>query len=261
MKVWLGLAAYVWLVLVYAFVIGPAAVIIFGSFNSATSFPSPFESLTTRWYATILGHEEFIAAMRTSGLVATLAALVATVVALPAAYAFVRNPLPGKNALSTFFLSPLIVPQIVIGLAMLQLLSLLGFELGLGGLVVVHAVYVMPFAFRLAVTSLTRFDFALEEAARSLGASRLRALWHVTLPLVRTGVLAGFVFAFILSFVNLPLSLFLTSPRTTTLPIQMFAYMESRIDPLVAAVGSAVILAAVAVTLVLERVFKLRLLV
>jgi len=119
---------------------------------------------------------------------------------------------------------------------------------------------VMPFTLRLVMTGLARFDFGLEEAALSLGAGRLRAVRYVTLPLVRTALIAGFVFAFILSFVNLPLSLFLTNPSTATLPIVMFAYMESRIDPLVAAVASMVVVAAVAITVTVERAFRLRLL-
>jgi putative spermidine/putrescine transport system permease protein len=143
---------------------------------------------------------------------------------------------------------------------MLQLIELAGLRIGLGGLVLVHAVYVMPFALRLTLTGLARFDFMLEDAARSLGASRWQTLWHVTLPVIRPALVSGFVFAFILSFVNLPVSLFLTSPQTATLPIVMFAYMESRIDPLVTAVSSLVLFVAVGVTLALERVFKLRLL-
>ncbi|MEJ0068207.1 MAG: ABC transporter permease subunit [Pseudomonadota bacterium] len=116
----------------------------------------------------------------------------------------------------------------------------------------------MPFTVRLALTGLARFDFALTEAAKSLGASRLRTLWHVTLPLIRTSLIAGFTFAFILSFVDLPLSLFLTTPHTATLPIAVFAYIESRLDPLVTAVATLVLFAAVALTLTLERVFRLR---
>jgi putative spermidine/putrescine transport system permease protein len=141
---------------------------------------------------------------------------------------------------------------------MLQLLSLAHIELGLSGLIAVHAVYVMPFTVRLALTGLAHFNFALIEAAKSLGAGRLRTVWHVTLPLIRTSVIAGFTFAFILSFVDLPLSLFLTTPRTATLPIQVFGYMESRLDPLVAAVGALVLVAAIGLTLTLERVFRLR---
>ena len=246
--------------LVYLFVGGPMLIIIVDSLNSATSFPSPFETVTLRWYLAALRHDEFLTAMRISAVAAALAATIATVLGFLAAYALVRHPLPGKNAIATFLLGPILVPQIVIGLAMLQLLALLDVQLTLAGLVAVHTVYVMPFTLRLVMTGLARFDFGLEEAAHSLGAGRLRTLRHVTLPLVRTALIAGFVFAFILSFVNLPLSLFLTNPRTATLPIVMFAYMESRIDPLVAAVASMIVVAAVAITVTAERVFRLRLL-
>ena len=248
------------LALVYLFILGPAVVIVVDSFNSATSFPSPFESATLKWYRQMLAHEEFLASIRISAVVALLSALIATVLAVFAAYALVRHPLRGKDAMSTFLMGPLLVPQIVIGLAMLQLIGLLGLRIGLAGLVLVHAVYIMPFALRLVIASLTRFDFTLEEAAQSLGAGRLRTLWHVTLPLIRPGLASGFIFAFILSFVNLPVSLFLTSPTTATLPIVMFAYMESRIDPLIAAVASAVLIVTVIATFLLERVFRVRLL-
>ena len=249
----------IYLTLVYLFIAGPAAMIVVDSFNSATSFPSPFESVTLRWYLAIWAHDEFLRAMRISTIVALAAAAIATGLALPAAYALVRHKLRGGNVLATLFVGPLLVPQIVLGLAMLQLLGIVGVDLGLGGLIAVHAVYVMPFTVRLVMTSLARFDFTLEDAARTLGAGRLATLRRVTLPLIRTGVIAGFTFAFILSFVNLPLSLFLTTPRTATLPIEMFAYMESRIDPLVAAIGALVLIAAVAFTVTLERVFRLRL--
>lgn len=254
------IAARVFLGIVYVFVIGPAVVIIVDSFNAATSFPSPFEGATLRWYVGLLRHDEFVASMRVSAIVATLAAAIATLLGLSAGYALIRHPPRGADAVATFMMGPLFVPQIVIGLAMLQLLGLFRVQLTLAGLVAVHTVYVMPFTLRLVMTALARFDFELEEAAHSLGAGRLATLRHVTLPLIHTGLVAGFVFAFILSFVNLPLSIFLTNPQTATLPIVMFAYMESRIDPLVAAVSSVVVIAAVAVTFTLERVFKLRLL-
>jgi putative spermidine/putrescine transport system permease protein len=248
------------LVLVYLFVLGPVLIVIYDSFNSATSFPGPFESVTLEWYRALFRHDEFLASIRVSALIAALAAGISTVLGFFAAYALVRYPLPGKNAIQTFLLGPLLVPQIVIGLAMLQLLSLAGLQITLSGLVVVHAVYVMPFTVRLVMTGLARFDFRLEDAARSLGAGAARTLWYVTLPLTRGALIAGFLFAFILSFVNLPLSLFLTNPGSETLPVTMFAYMESRIDPVVAAVASLIVLAAASITILLERGFRLRLL-
>ena len=257
-----GLRVAAWGVLgvAYVYVLAPAAVIVVDSFNSATSFPAPFESFTLRWYAAMLHHDEFMASMRASMALAALAALAASACGILAAYALIRYPVPWRDAISTFLLGPILVPQILIGLAILQLMGLSGIKVGYGGLLAAHTVYVLPFVLRLAMTSLARFDFTLEEAARSLGASRLQTFRCVTLPIIRPGVTAGFVFAFILSFVNLPVSLFLTSPQTATLPIVMFSYMEARIDPLVAAVASAVLIGAILITLTLERVFKLRLL-
>ena len=260
MRAGVRLAAWAMLGLTYLYVLAPAAVIVVDSFNSATSFPAPFESFTLKWYAGMLAREEFTASIRSSAGLAAVSALVASVCGVLAAYALVRYPVRWKSALETFLLGPILVPQIVIGLAILQLISIARLQVTYAGLVAAHTVYVLPFVLRLAMTSLARFDFALEDAARSLGAGRLQTFWHVTLPIIRPGVTSGFVFAFILSFVNLPVSLFLTSPQTATLPIVMFSYMEARIDPLIAAVASTVLIGAVAATFVVEKVFRVRLL-
>ena len=254
-------ASYVFLFLVYLYVLGPALVVILGSFNSATSFPSPFESFTLRWYAQLLQHREFVRSMEVSVVVAAAAAAVATLLGGPAAFAFVRRRFRFQDALAAFFMAPLVIPQIVLGLAMLQLLSVLRVPITTLGLILIHAVFVMPYVLRAIITSLTHFDWRLEEAAMSLGASRLRTLWHVTLPLTRAGLTAGFVLAFIMSFVNVPLSLFLATPASTTLPVRVFAYMESRLDPLVAAVGAFLVLVVFATSFLLEKVLRLRLLV
>ncbi|HWF40360.1 MAG TPA: ABC transporter permease [Candidatus Acidoferrales bacterium] len=253
-------AGWCFLAVLYLFLLAPAVMVVVDSFNSATSFPGPFESATLHWYGALFQHDEFLTAMRVSSFVAAAAAGLATCVSFFAAYALVRYSFRGKNALQAFLLGPLFVPQIVIGLAMLQMLSLLRLQIALSALIVVHTVYVMPFTLRLIMTALARFDFNLEDAAHSLGAGALETLWHVTLPLARTGIVAGFVFAFILSFVNLPLSLFLTNSRTATLPVVMFSYMESRIDPLVAAAATLMVAGAISFTMLLERVFRFRLL-
>jgi putative spermidine/putrescine transport system permease protein len=246
--------------LVYVYVLGPALVVVVASFNSATSFPSPFEAFTLRWYVQLFRHREFVQSMQVSLVVAGAAASIATLLGGPAAFVFVRSRFQGRHAFMALFTAPLVVPQIVLGLAMLQFLSVLKLPITMVGLVLIHAVFVLPYTLRAMVTSLTHFDRTLEEAATSLGASRIRTLWHVTLPLTRTGFTVGFVLAFVVSFVNVPLSLFLASPGSTTLPIRLFAYIESRLDPLVAAVGAFLILVAFATTLFVDRVLRLRLL-
>lgn len=255
------LVSYLFLALVYLYVLGPALVVVLGSFSSATSFPSPFESFTLRWYSQLLQRQEFVRSMEVSAIVAVAAASIATFLGGPAAFAFVRQRFRFQESLAAFFMTPLIIPQIALGLAMLQLLSALRIPITTLGLILIHAVFVMPYVLRAMITSLTHFDWRLEEAAMSLGASRVRTLWHVTLPLTRAGLTAGFVLAFIMSFVNVPLSLFLATPASTTLPVRVFAYMESRLDPLVAAVGAFLVLVVFATSIFLEKVLRLRLLV
>lgn len=259
MTIFVRWACRAYLLLIYVFLLGPLALIMTASFNSATSFPSGFEGFTLHWYAAILDHDEFLAAARTSMVVAALAAAIATLVSFLAAYAMARRKGPENSLVTTALSVPLLVPQIVMSLAVLQFAAAIGVGASLSGLVAVHAVYVMPFALRLILTGLARFDFGLEEAASSLGAG-WRVRWRrVTLPLIRPSLVAGFTFCFILSFVNLPLSLFITNAKTATLPIVMFAYIESRIDPMIAAVSTVIVVLAATATLLLESVLRVRL--
>jgi putative spermidine/putrescine transport system permease protein len=252
-------AGGLYLAALYAFIIAPLVIVSITSINTATSFPAPFEGVTLKWYRAILAHPEFINATWTSALVAAVSAAIGTAAAFLAAYAMRRNAKRESVLLSTMLASPILVPQIVISLAMLQFAALFGIGSGLWGLVGVHTVYALPFALRLVMTGLVRFDFSLEDASLGLGAGRLATWRHVTLPLLRPNLVAGFTFCFILSFVNLPISLFLTDARTTTLPLVMFAYIEARIDPMLAAVATSVVVAAAVVTIILERWLRIRL--
>lgn len=249
-----------YLALIYLFVVGPMAIIVIDSFNVSPAVGSAWEGFTLRWYMKLADHETFLNGMQISLIVAFVAATVASALGLSAGYALNRFALRGRDWIGTYLMGPLFVPQIVIGLTTLQIFSQLGIKLTVWTSVAAHVVYVMPFTLRLILPAFHSFDFNLEDAAKSLGAGRLRTWWHVILPLIRTGLLAGFVFAFILSFANLPLSMFITGPQTATLPVVMFTYMESRLDPLVTAVSSVVVIVSVGATLVLERVFHLRLL-
>jgi putative spermidine/putrescine transport system permease protein len=257
MSGWRG-AGKALLALIYLFIAAPALLVLVASFNAAPGFPAPLEALTLHWYADILDHEEFLSGIINSTVVGAAAAVLSAGLAVPAAYALIRYRPRHGDTIATLFLGPLLVPQIVIGLAALQMANLFGLAVGFTGLIAVHVVFVFPFVFRLTLTGLARFDFAQEEAAASLGAGRWHTWWHITLPQIRAGLVAGLTFAFVMSFANLPLSLFLTNPDTATLPIQMFGYMETRLDPMLAAVGTFILAGAVVVTLMLERVFHLR---
>jgi putative spermidine/putrescine transport system permease protein len=249
----------VYLGLVYAFILGPMVVVIVSSFNSASAFPSPFESFSLRWYSSLVRHDEFMESMWVSTRVAVLAATMATLLGIPLSFFLVRAQFRGKGAINAFFLSPLVIPHVALSIALLQMFSLIGVRLGQFTLVLAHTVIIMPFVIRAVMASLHFVNPAMEESAMNLGANRLQTFLYVTLPLIRAGVTAGFVLAFIISFINVPLSLFLTTPGTTTLPIRVFSYMQSRLDPLVAAVGSLTIFGVTIVAIFLERVLKVRL--
>lgn len=251
--------AVLYLGLVYLFILGPMVVVIISSFNSATAFPSAFESASLRWYETLLRHDEFMKSMWVSARVAFTAAALATLLAIPLSFYLVRANFRGKEAVNAFFLSPLIIPHVALSIALLQMFSLIGVRLGQLTLVLAHGVLILPFVLRAVMASLNFVDRSLEESAMNLGANPLQTFFHITLPLIRAGVTAGFVLAFIISFINVPLSLFLTTPGTTTLPIRVFSYMQSRLDPLVAAVGTLTVLGVTVVAVFLEKVLKVRL--
>jgi len=252
-------AGWAYLTAVYVFVIGPLVFVAAESFNSARAFPAAFAGVTFHWYRAILAHPDFFSAAWTSTLIAAISSTVATAAAFTAGYALRRRGGQESALLSTLLASPLLVPQIVISLAMLQFAGLFGLGAGLLSLVAVHTIHGLPFALRLVLTGFARFNFSLEDASFSLGAGRLTTWREVTLPLLRPNLIAGFTFCFILSFVNLPISLFLTDAQTTTLPLVMFAYIESRIDPMLAAVATVVVVVAGIATLILERYLKIRL--
>jgi putative spermidine/putrescine transport system permease protein len=258
MKRLIASAGWTYLAATYLFIIGPVLFIAAISFNAASSFPAPFQGLTARWYAAILAHPQFISAAWSSALIAAISAVVATAAAFLAAYAMRRRSRRESVLLGTLLASPILVPQIVISLAFLQFAGLFGLGTGLFSLIAVHTVHSLPFALRLVLTGLTRFDFSLEDASLSLGGGRLATWREITLPLLRPNLVAGFTFCFILSFVNLPISLFLTDSQTTTLPLVMFAYIEARIDPMLAAIATIIVVVACLATLILERVLKIR---
>ncbi|HEY0182964.1 MAG TPA: ABC transporter permease [Rhodopila sp.] len=253
------MAGRVYLALLMLFLLGPAVLVTVDSFNAASSFPSPFEGLTLRWYAALGQHSEFLWAAWTSMKLALSAASAASVAGFLASAALARGRLRGRTVIGAAMMAPLLIPELILGLAILQVAGLARLPLGLPVLIAAHTVFVLPLTIRLALAGFSRLDGSLEEAARSLGSSQAQVIWHVMLPLLRPNLLAGFVIAAVLSFVNLPLSMFLTTAQTATLPVIAFAYMESRIDPMIAAVATLVMAGAALIAVSTSRLLRVRL--
>jgi putative spermidine/putrescine transport system permease protein len=242
----------------YAFLLAPLIVVVIVSFNwePATVFPPPRWSV--RWYAHVFTVELFVRGAMTSAWLAVAATLVSTPIALAASIALVRGYVPGRHALEAFLLAPLVVPGVVVGIALLASFATVGLRDAPLRLLAAHVLITLPYSVRTIVASLARLDTAMEEAAMTLGASPGRTFWHVTLPLIRPGVAAGMIFSFIISFDNVPVSLFLTDARTPTLPLAMMSYLEYNFDPSVAAISAMLIGVSVGASVVLERVFGLK---
>jgi putative spermidine/putrescine transport system permease protein len=221
----------------------------------------PPRGYTLAWYPAIVPN--FGRSVLTSLQLGAAAVVGSLILGIPAGIGLARHRFRGRGAIATLLLAPLTMPGIALGLAIYVALVAIDEQLGsavtgsMTGLVLAHVMITTPWVVRLCLASLANHDRAAEEAAASLGAGPLRVIWRVTLPAMRAGIIAAALFAFVISFENLELALFLTSPGVTTLPVAVLQYLEYHIDPLVSAVAVAQIVVVAALLLLLDRFVRL----
>lgn len=245
-------------ILVYIFMLGPILVVVATSFSPNPGLEFPPSGFSLQWYERALTYGPFRDAVVTSGIVALVGTLLALAIGVPAALALQRFEFKGKAALQAFFLSPVIVPEIVLGLALLQQVMVALQMTAIWALILGHTVVLIPYAVRVTGASLATYDARVEEAARGLGAGALTTFFRVTLPIIKPGILSAAILSVITSFNNVPLSLFLTGPGVSTLPIQMFIYVEFTFDPTVAAISTMLLLVTVLFAFLTERLVGLK---
>jgi putative spermidine/putrescine transport system permease protein len=239
------------------FVLAPILIVCAVAFTPEGFLSFPTRGLSLRWFRTILDYPEFIRAFRDSVWLAALSSTLAIGLAVPAALGIVRHRFPGREAMTALFMSPLMVPHVVLGIAFLRFFSQIGLNGTVLGLVLSHIIVILPFALRLVLAASYGMDRRIEHAAVSLGASASTVFRRVTLPLILPGVVSGWMLAFINSFDEVTMTVFIASPSTTTLPVRMFLYIQDNIDPLVASVSAALIFLTIAVMLLLEKLYGL----
>ncbi len=244
--------------LVLFFLLAPLAVVVVFALNPTPFIQFPPIGVTSRWFAKFFASPDFMNSLALSLQVAAATVVLAMLVGASAALAIARGGLPGARLITALFLAPLMLPAILTGLALFQVVLSLGFGRPVWALVAGHTVVAVPYVIRTTLAVLADFDRRIEEAAASLGATPLRVFFEVTLPLIRPGVIAGGIFAFIVSFDQFPISLFLVAPNRETLPIVMFNYMKFDLDGTIAAASMVSILLALAVVLTIDRVVGLR---
>ncbi len=247
---WLVVGA---ILLTVAFLVTPIIVSILMSFDARGylgRFPPTEFSL--QWYERFFSDTYYLKGLRTSLIIAVIAATVSTCAGVSAAIALDRYEFPGKQALETIFLSPLIIPAVVIGFSLLLFFALIGVFQGYPRLLAGHIIITFPYAVRTTLAGLTGIRRNLTEAAMTLGATERQAFWDVTFPLARTGMVAGAVFAFAFSMDDVAVSLFLTSPNTYTLPVAMVSMMRTNFDLTIAAASVILMLFTIGLIIVLD---------
>lgn len=238
--------------LVVAFILGPLVIIVGGSFTTTPYVNFPPTGFTLDWYRQLLGRADFLHSFVDSLKIGIATTVIATVIGVAAAVGFSRSRFVGREAFRVFVMSPLVLPTIVTGVALMQFFHMVGFISTLAGLVIGHTLITIPYVVRTVGAGLAGLSHEIEEAAQSLGAGPLRVLLRVTLPAIAPSILASTIFVFVTSFDQVTVSLFLTGPDVVPLPIRIYTYIDYAIDPMVAAVSTLLILFAFVVVALLQ---------
>jgi len=239
-------------VLVYFFLMAPLVIVIGAALSDSTFLTFPPQGLSLRWFERIFEITAFRRTMITSLQIACIATAIALVIGIPAAYALNRYRIQLPGWLSTLFVLPILVPEIVLGFSLLRTVNVDSGVPIFTTLLIGHTLLVLPYCVRVISASLASFDFTVEEAAISLGSPPLKTFFTIVLPNVKSGVIAAFILAFITSINDVSVSLFLTGPGVSTLPIQLLAHMEQFFDPTVASVSVLLMLLTVGVMAIVE---------
>jgi putative spermidine/putrescine transport system permease protein len=234
--------------------IAPTLVVIIVSFTSGFSLKFPPPGYSLRWYYALIDAWQLHFAAANSVKIALWTTLLSIVLGVAAALGIARSQKLSAKLLDSLFMSPLVLPALAFGLAALMLFSLVGLPVSPLTLVIGHTVVCVPFVIRTTVAALAQLDPVLLESSASLGASRFYTFRRITLPLIRPGILAGGFIAFMSSFDNVPVSLFLRDARTDMLPIRMWQDLEGKLDVTIAAVSGVLIVFTVALMVLMERV-------
>ncbi|WP_332603520.1 ABC transporter permease [Arthrobacter sp. S2(2024)] len=231
----------------------PTLVIIPISFNSAPSFDFPPKDFSLRWYENFFTDPAWLRSLGVTVQVAFLTTFVATISGVAAALGLSKVNFRGKSIIENLFLAPLIVPGIVLAIGMYSIFLRFGMLGTLFGFVAAHTVLALPLVIMNVAASLQGMDPKLQHASASLGAPPITTFFRVTLPLIAPGVSAGALFAFVTSFDEVILSLFIQTPALQTLPVKIYRSVTQDTDPTVAAV--AVIMMTISIILILATQF------
>lgn len=239
--------------LVYLFLAAPLIIVILASFSPTAYLKFPPNEFSLKWYANIFNSYGFVEGFINSIMLAIVATFIDLIVGISAALCVTKYNFRGKEVLTNFFTSPMFLPGIAFGFVLLQVFSMIYGMPAFLKLLIGHCVIILPYIMRNTISVSIGFNWKLEEAARSLGASAFQTFYKITLPLIKPGVVAGALLAFLFSMDDATLSAFLTDPGFVTLPVRMLTYMEFAFDPTLAAISTVLIVISVGTIIIMEK--------
>lgn len=238
----LKLSGRLYAILFSIFMLAPMIVVLTVSFTNEGYVSFPPQSFGLRWYAEVFASDTFMNAMRYSLIVAAVTAASSGLLGVAAAVALADREMKGRGTLLMIATMPLTLPHIVLAIALLQLFGMFAVPTAPYALLIGHILITAPYVLRLTLASLSGLDPKLALASYSLGASRLYTLTRIIVPLGMRGVMAGLLFAFLLSFDEVTISLFTALPGAMTLPAEIFSYASQGSDPIIAAASGIMII-------------------
>jgi putative spermidine/putrescine transport system permease protein len=249
----------VWAVALFAMMLllMPTLVVLVTSFTGEQTLKFPPASWSLRWYAELLGSDELIDTAWNSIKVAVVTTLACATLGTAASLGIARSRSAWARLLDSLFMSPMVLPAMAFGLALLIVFSVLSVRLSMWTLIIGHVVICTPFVIRMVSAAVQQLDPVLDDCSYSLGAGRIYTLRRITLPLISRGILAGSFVAFLSSFDHVPVSLFLSDARTEMLPIKLWQILEASLDVRVAAVSGVIVVVTLIGLILAERLFGL----
>lgn len=238
----LRIGAVAFVVIVGSYLLLPSVLVAIMSFGSDDLLRFPPDLFSLRWYEEFLGSEPWTTAAIRSVGVAIGAATLSAILGTAAAIAIVRGRLPLRRAFTAVAISPIVVPPIIVAVGGYGIFVRLGLIGSLPGLVLVHTVFTVPVVILLVSAALNRTDHRLELASTNLGAGTWTTYRRITLPLIAPAILSGWLFAFLISFDELVLAIFLVGTSAPTLPIRIFSEITFGLTPIIAAVSTLLLL-------------------
>ncbi|MCV9934796.1 ABC transporter permease [Boseaceae bacterium BT-24-1] len=239
------------------FVMAPLITVSLVAFTAESYLALPWSGLSLRWFRSVFADREFLASAWVSIQVAVFTATLGVALALPAVLAIGRYQFPGRDAVNALLLAPIPVPGIVLGVTFLRFMTQIGWNGTVAAMIVCHLIVTIPFVVRILLAAIVGLDKSIPQAAQSLGASRLAVFRRITLPMLASGISGAWIMAFLLSFDELTVAIFVASTSVKTLPVWLFEKISWGLDPSACAASVLIIAGTFLAMLILDRIYGL----